>query len=578
LPAQPTGEEIHFTLTVRTFEPRAASVGAQPQVVEYGRSVTYRTHSSEADAVAGPALGRGGYARDMSDSKHESWWVASCSSSPYPSLDGDAAGDVVVLGAGIAGLTTAYMLAGQGRGVTVVEAGTVAAGVSGYTTAKISVHHNLIYADLAKRHGADAARLYARSQTEALDWLAAVVADTGIDCEFERVPSLVYTETASDVEDVYDEAEAARAAGLAATVCHDSPLPWPITAGVQIPDQAQFHPRRYLLALAAAIVDLGGRIVERTRALDVTADEPCIVHTDRGDIRAREVVVATHYPFLDRGLLFARLAPYRDVVVAGSVAADVDPGVMAISTGSEDGGTHSVRGAPFRDGKRLLIVTGGQYKTGTDEAVESRYAELARWMRERFGAVDVEYEWSTQDTSSVDRLPYIGLLPNSGDHLWVATGFSAWGMTNATLAGLLLSDAIQGRQHPFAELYDPARPIASGSAVTFVKENLSVGRHLVSGMFRSDISDPQQLKPNEAAIYRAGGRRCAAYRDEQGELHLVSAACTHLGCTVAWNDAERSWDCPCHGSRFTPDGEVLHGPAVEALTPLERPSGADAVG
>jgi len=350
----------------------------------------------------------------MSD--HTSWWVASTPTTQFPQLQGGTRTQVAVLGGGIAGLTTALLLARAGRQVVLVEADRVARGVSGYTTAKVTVQHNLVYADLTSRHGEEAARLYAESQTMALDWLRDTAGRT--DCELEAVPSLVYTESLDDVATVNDEVEAARKAGLAMEHTATSGLPWPIRAGALLPDQAQLHPRRYLLALTDALVEAGGTVVEQTRALDVDADgDGHVVRTDRGDLRCDDVVVATHYPFLDRGLLFARLAAYRDVVVAAAIGADRDPGVMAISTGSEEGGTHSVRTTPYRDGRRLLVVTGGQYKTGKDVSVQERYDDLSAWVQERFPGAEPVHSWSAQDTSSVDRLPYIGQLPLSGDHV-----------------------------------------------------------------------------------------------------------------------------------------------------------------
>jgi glycine/D-amino acid oxidase-like deaminating enzyme/nitrite reductase/ring-hydroxylating ferredoxin subunit len=474
--------------------------------------------------------------------------------------------DVVVLGAGIAGITTAYALAREGRSVVLLDAGRVAEGVTGYTTAKVTVGHNLVYADLAERFDEATARGYAQSQSRALAWLGETVAREGIECELERVPSVVYTEVADEREQIEAEVSAAVAAGLPATLVTQTTLPYDVVAGVRLEDQAQFHPRRYLLALVERFVALGGRVYEQTRALDVDSGSPCLVRTDHGDLRAGEVVVATHYPFLDRGLLFARLAQYRDVVVAFPVPAERAPAEIVISTGSEEGGTHSVRSAPYRDGERLLIVTGGQYKTGTTSDVESAYAELTSWAQERFGVGEPAYRWSTQDASSVDRMPYIGRFPNAGEHVWVATGFSAWGMTGGTMAGMLLTDLLQGRPNAWAQLYDPARKDLRASVRKLVTENVEVAKELVKGQFRADLDSPDQLAPGEAGIYRSGLGLVAAHRDESGLVRAVSARCTHLGCTVRFNDAERSWDCPCHGSRFGLDGSVLHGPAV---TPLE---------
>jgi glycine/D-amino acid oxidase-like deaminating enzyme/nitrite reductase/ring-hydroxylating ferredoxin subunit len=436
--------------------------------------------------------------------------------------------------------------------------------VTGFTTAKVTAQHNLVYADLAGKHGTDAARGYAESQTAAMNWLRSTIEQEGIDAELEQVPSLVYTESGDDAAAVDAEVTAAREAGLAMESVTDSDLPWDIRLGALLPDQLQFHPRKYLLALTDRLVAAGGIVAEQTRALDVhDGGDDVRVETDRGVLHCERVVVATHYPFLDRGLLFARLAPYRDVVVALAVEADRDPGVVAISTGSEEGGTHSVRGAPYRDGKRLIIVTGGQHKTG--KPGEGRYDELRAWALERFPGAEPVHQWSTQDTSSVDRLPFIGLLPHGGERICVATGFSGWGMTNGTLAGMVLSDLLLGRANPWAELYDPRREAPQASAKKLVKENIDVAKELVGGMFRPDLTGMEDLGPGEAGVFLGLHGRTAAYRDEDGELHKVSARCTHLGCTVRFNADERSWDCPCHGSRFDVNGKVLEGPAVQDL-------------
>jgi glycine/D-amino acid oxidase-like deaminating enzyme/nitrite reductase/ring-hydroxylating ferredoxin subunit len=507
----------------------------------------------------------------MAVTERESWWVASTSTTAHPPLPREGVdADVAVLGGGIAGLTTAYALAREGRrNVVVIEGGRIVEGVTGYTTAKVTVAHNLVYADLRDRFDMETAKGYAESQSAALQWVRDTVAREGIDCELEDRPSLVYTELADDRDKVEAEVDAARQCGLDVELVTDSDLPYDIVAGVRLGAQAQFHPRKYLLALSERFLGRGSRIYEQTRALDVSEGEPCVVETDRGEVRAKEVVVATHYPFLDRGLLFSRLAPYREVVVTVAVPEEQAPEVMAISTGSEEGGTHSVRSTPYDDGRRLLVITGGQYKTGTTSAVKGRYAELTEWVRERFGTGQVEHRWSTQDTSSVDRLPYIGRLPLSGEHVWVATGFSAWGMTGGTTAGMILTDLLQGRQNVWGHLYDPGRVDVKPSAAKFAKENIGVAKELAKGFLKSDLGSPEDLQPGEAGVFLGRHGRTAAYRDEDGALHAASGRCTHLGCSVRFNDAERSWDCPCHGSRFSLQGAVLQGPAVEPLEQRE---------
>jgi Rieske Fe-S protein len=284
--------------------------------------------------------------------------------------------------------------------------------------------------------------------------------------------------------------------------------------------------------------------------------------TDRGDITARDVVVATHYPMLDRGLFFARLSPERSYVLACRVEGAL-PAEMYISTESAP---HSIRSSPL-DGEELLLVGGESHKTGQGGDTGERYRRLEAWARERFDVREVVYRWSAQDAMPADGLPYVGLVSLVSRHVWTGTGYRKWGLTNGTAAAMILADAIEGRENPWASTFDSNRfkPLAAGP--TLVKENLNVGAHFVGDrLARADADSLEALEPGEGGIVVVDGDRSAAYRDEDGTVHVLSPTCTHLGCLVSWNRAERSWDCPCHGSRFDAvDGHVIQGPAVHDL-------------
>ena len=331
--------------------------------------------------------------------------------------------DVAVVGGGIAGLCTAYELMRRGKSVALVEADRIAASVTGYTTAKITSLHTTIYAELVDSFGEDRARLYGESQQAGLERIATLVDTLGIDCDFERQPAFTYVREQAEVETIKQEAETAARLGLPASFVTECELPFPIAGAVRFDDQAQFHPRSYLLALTEQLVAAGGQVFEQSRMTDLEEGEPCTVVCETGQVVADDVVIATHYPVLDRGLMFARLEPHRDVVVAGLLPEGNDLTGMYISTESA---THSVRVAPHPDG-RLLIVGGEPWKTGKDEDVQARYDKLAAWTTETFGVKEIRYRWSTQDNKSVDGVPFIGRFHPGTDHVYVAAAASAAG-------------------------------------------------------------------------------------------------------------------------------------------------------
>ena len=493
--------------------------------------------------------------------RHESYWVDSVEGHRYPAASGVVSVDVAIIGGGIVGLTAAFLLKRAGKKVALLEANKIAHGVSGYTTAKVSAGHGLIYSQITKTLGAESARIYAESNQAAIAQISALIDELAIECDFEPTDNYVYNESPDQIDSLKQEADAARNAGLPASFTTDSTLPFPIAGAVRLTDQAQFHPRKYFVALAQAIEGDGSFVFENTAATDLEEGSPSVVGTPDASISADHVILATHYPTFDRGLFFAKVAPYRAYVVTAKIAADKAPDGMWITSTSP---TRSVRTTPYEDG-RLLIVTGEGHKTGQESEPEKRYAALEEWTRSRFDVQSLEYRWSTQDNKSADHVPYVGRLTRNSQNVYTATGFAGWGMTNGTMSAMLLADLVQGSDNPWLRLYDSNRFNPSAAAKEFVKENANVAFRFFTDRLRSLSKNIEDIPQGEGNVVAVGPKSVAVYKDESGDVRALSARCTHLGCIVQWNGAEKSWDCPCHGSRFTTSGDVLQGPATRPL-------------
>ncbi len=503
----------------------------------------------------------------INQAKHGSLWQEVSLSQEYPKLDGDRTVDVAVIGGGITGLTTALLLAREGRSVCLIDQNRIGTGTTGYTTGKVTSQHHLTYARLTKTHGSDGARQYAMAMESAKERIAGFV-DEGIDCDFRRRAAYVYATNAVERKLLEAETRAAKQAGLPAFFDEEVLLPFPTRGGMRFDNQAEFHAGRYIAGLTRLATEAGVEILEHTRGTDVDeTSDGCIVHTPHGRIHAKHVVVATLMPFLDRAGLFARAFATRSYVLTARVEGDL-PEASLIAAGSP---MHSIRSVPY-DGGELLMVSGQSHPTGSPKAQPERYDQLGEFIQKHWKVKSFEHRWSAQDYSPDDGVPYIGRVNVRSKRVYVATGFKKWGLTAGTLAGMLITDAIGERSNPWANLFSTTRVKPFAAAPKFLTENSRVAARMVGdrvlSLRQSEITD---LQPGEGGIVNSCGKKVAGYRDDDGTLHAVSSRCTHLGCQVAWNGAERTWDCPCHASRFTVDGDILNGPATRPLPPRPTP-------
>ncbi|WP_436700554.1 FAD-dependent oxidoreductase [Nocardioides sp. BYT-33-1] len=502
---------------------------------------------------------------DVRTAQHRAVWWDGVERPERPSLHGDLSCDVAVVGGGITGLTTALQLAREGLAVTLLEQDRVVAGTSGRTTAKVTSQHHLTYARLLVTRGPGGAATYGAAM-EASKEKVVELAD-GIACDLRRRPAYLYATGKAERALLEAEGRAARRAGLPAHLVDEAPVPFATTGGLRFDDQVELHPVRYLLGLADRLEQAGGTILERTRATDVEEESShCVVRTEHGSLRARHVVVATLLPFLDRGVHFARAYPSTSYVVTARVRGGLPDAMLHGAAAS----SHSIRSVPVGDSE-LLMVLGESHHTGSGKATPARYERLAEFAADHWDVVSFEHRWSAQDYASDDGVPYIGAVNWRSRRVFVATGYRKWGMSGGTLAATLITDAIVGRANPWARFFaaDRVRPLAEG--FRFATENGRVGLRFATGRLSPARGELADLRPGEGAVLSGHGGKVAAYRDPAGRAHVVSATCTHLGCQVVWNAAETTWDCPCHGSRFSVDGDVLEGPATTPLASRPAP-------
>ena len=499
----------------------------------------------------------------------KSYWLTQ-NVSHFPALTEDIETEVAVVGGGIVGILTAYLAAKAGKSVVLIEGKELLRGATGHTTAKISAQHGLIYDDIIRTFDEEAARLYYEANMEGGRLIKEIAGDLDIDCGFEAKDAVVFANSPKAVKQIEKEARAYEQLDIDGRLAYgaDDDLPFPVEASLTMREQAEFHPVQFLTPLLEEIERLGGRIYEQTRAVKLSKKGK-VVHTEQGaELHCQKVVVASHYPFNDfDGFYVSKLAISRSYALAAKVEGPI-PQAMYISA---DKPTRSLRSLTDAEGSQRLLIGGDSHAVGkSDTPTQSHYNNLEAFGKSWYGLKETDYHWSAQDMMTLDRVPYIGQMTASLPNVFVATGFNKWGMAAGALSAQLITDLITGKANRFEDLFDPTRSkMKSKDIQQFVKKNTAVAKDLVVTKTEQSDKTPNDLKRDEGGLVTVDGKKAGAYRDADGQLHIIKPTCTHLGCGVRWNNAERSWDCPCHGSRFSYDGKVLNGPALKPLDTLD---------
>ncbi|MEK6461554.1 FAD-dependent oxidoreductase [Heyndrickxia faecalis] len=492
----------------------------------------------------------------------EPLWRKTVTMPQFPSLTQDMEADVAVVGAGMAGIVTTYLLANEGYKTILFDAGSIANGTSGHTTAKITAQHGLIYDELIQHIGKEKASLYYKANETAASFIEQTIQKHGISCDFSRQDAFLYTNSDAYIEKLEKEMQAYETLGIPGEWVGSLPDGIPGKKAVKMAGQAQFHPLSYLKALIENLMDKNVPIFEQTTAKDIDFGSPLKIKTEKGHtITCKYVCICTHYPFYNaKGLYFSRIYPERSYLLAVKPVKPF-PGGMYINAEQPSRSFREAEGA----GEKLLLVGGENHKTGHGEPEIRHYEALQQFAEETFGIGAFCCRWSAQDMTTLDKIPYIGPITKNEERVMVATGFRKWGMTGTHLAAMLMRDRIMQKENPYAGIFSPQRFEADPMVKKFISANVDVAGQLVKGKLDMRDQSLDALKNDEGAVVRVNGKRAGAYKDQDGNIYLLDTTCTHMGCEVKWNSGDRTWDCPCHGSRFACTGEVVEGPAKEPL-------------
>ncbi|MCA1030169.1 FAD-dependent oxidoreductase [Bacillus timonensis] len=485
----------------------------------------------------------------------------------FKELNSNLEVDVAIVGAGITGITTGLLLKKAGYNVTIIDADSILNGTTGHTTAKVTVQHNLIYNELLNNLGEEKAKLYFDANNMGLKWIKDYITKNKVECDFTEEDAYIYTNSTNYLTQIENESSAYNQLGIPGEMISKLPLNIPVKTGLVLRKQAQFHPIKYLKHLIKEFVNLGGLVFENTPAVDIEKGERPIVKTKKGfNISSKHIVITSHFPFLDMfGFYFTRMYAERSYILAAKIQEEF-PGGMYISAESP---TRSLRYTTLENGQKFVLIGGESHKVGQGVNTIRHYEALKSFGEQTFRVEEFLYRWSAQDLFTLDKVPYVGQITSNTNNIFVATGYGKWGMTNGTAAALLIKELITTGNSIYKDLFTPSRFNTDPSVKQFFINNADVAKHFIDGKLEFAIKKPDDLDINEGSVVSVNGKRAGAYKDEEGRLHIVDTTCTHMGCELEWNNGEKSWDCPCHGSRFSFKGDVLEGPAKKTLRRIE---------
>lgn len=491
---------------------------------------------------------------------NESYWILSSKGKKYKSLQENINATCAIVGGGIVGVTTAYLLAKSGVDVVIVDADKIGYGSTGRNTGKVTSQHDIIYSKIIKKYGEESAKLYYDINNQALDLIESIIKENNIECNFERLPSYIFTENENYLDELIEEYKICKKLGIDCDYHDELNIPFAVYGAVSFNNQGQFNPKKYIDGLIKACEKLGVKIYENTAIVNIDKGNTVRLKTEYSNvINANKVVIASHFPWYDgMNFYFAKEKGDRSYLIATEYNKDFQDGIF-ISMEEPTKTFRRYKG----EGKDLLIIGGSDHKVGQGHKEDENYIQIEHMAKEHFKAKDILYKWSAQDYMSFDHLPYIGYINKKDDNIFVATGFSKWGMTNGCASGIILSDLILKNSSKYEDIFKPSR-IGPYFTTDFIKENFNVGIEYIAGKLNLG-SDYMPNERGQGKIVNIDGKRYGAYRHYNDELYIVDITCTHLGCELKFNEAEKTWDCPCHASRFDYKGNILEGPAIRPL-------------